>query len=136
MSAKSKKSSRKKTRDRAFATAVLAQARERVAHYQVIVWHEDGEWYGRGLELPHVFGDGPTPQACIDATREALTGAVALLIERGERPPTPARAGKRTTQVNVRLTAEEKALFEETARRKGFTGLSDFLRAAGLQETM
>jgi uncharacterized protein (DUF1778 family) len=38
-------------------------------------------------------------------------------------------------QVNVRVTAEEKALLEATARRKGYSGLSDFIRAAALEST-
>ena len=31
------------------------------------------------------------------------------------------------------MTAEEKALLETTAKRKGFTGLSDFVRAAAME---
>ena len=104
-----------------------------VRDYQIIVECEAGEWYGRGLELPHVYGDGPTPAACIDNTRQALAAAVACILEQGQVPPTPAKHGKRTTQVNVRLTAEEKAILESTARRKGFEGLSDFLRAAAME---
>jgi predicted RNase H-like HicB family nuclease len=104
-----------------------------VSDYQIIVECEDGHWYGRGLELPHVYGDGETAEQCIDSTREALAAAVAYLLEAGQVPPTPARHGKRTTQVNVRLTADEKAILENTARRKGFEGLSDFLRAAAME---
>jgi len=104
-----------------------------VSEYQIIVECEDGHWYGRGLELPHVYGDGPTAAACIDNTREALASAVAYVLEQGQAPPSPAKHGKRTTQVNVRLTAEEKAILEGTARRKGFEGLSDFLRAAAME---
>ena len=55
------------------------------------------------------------------------------MLEEGERPPSPSRAGTRTTQVNVRLTAEEKVLLEATARRKGYSGLSDFIRAAAIE---
>ena len=54
------------------------------------------------------------------------------LLERGQRPPAPARQGTRTQQVNVRLTAEEKAVLEATAKNQGFKGLSDLLRAAAL----
>jgi predicted RNase H-like HicB family nuclease len=128
MSAKSKCSSVK----RPFAPAVLNRARALAAEYQVILAHEEGHWYGRGLELPLVFGDGPTPQACIDDVREALTGAVGYLLERGKRPPSPAKLKKRTTQVNIRLTADEKALLEGIARGRGFAGLSDFIRDAAL----
>lgn len=141
MCAKSRKSSTKKgTRnsrkvDRPFAAAVLAQAREAAAKYQIIVQSEDGEWYGRGLEMPHVFGDGPTAEKCVDNTREALTAAVAYLLESGQRIPLAAESGRRNEQVNVRLTAEEKLLLEASAKRKGFSGLSDFIRAVAVEAT-
>jgi predicted RNase H-like HicB family nuclease len=130
MSDKSKKYS--KAVDRPFAPKVLAEAQKIAEQYQLILSHEDDAWYGRGLELPHVLGDGRTSAECISGTREALVGAVAYLLEQGQRPPTPAREGTRTEQVNVRLTAEEKVVLETTARRKGFKGLSDFIRAAAL----
>lgn len=119
--------------DRPFAAGILAEARKIAGGYQIIVESEEGHWYGRGLEMPHVFGDGATPTACLQNTREALTAAVAYLVEQGRVPPSPAKEKKRTTQVNVRLTAEEKAILESTARRKGFEGLSDFLRAAAFE---
>lgn len=121
--------------DSPFARDVLAKAREAAAKFQIVLQLEDGEWYGRGLEMPHVFGDGPTPEACVENTREALTAAVALLIERGQRVPAPATTGRRSEQVNVRLTAEEKLLLEASAKRKGFSGLSDFIRAAAVEAT-
>lgn len=131
MSVKSKKSV--KGIDRPFAREVLTRAREVVAQYQVILSREDEHWYGRGLELPHVFGDGATPAKCIADTEEALVGAVALMLEEGEKPPVPAREGTRSQQVNIRLTVEEKQLLEREARRKGFTGVSDFVRTAALE---
>ena len=118
--------------DRPFAAQLLKDAGRIAADYQVILNCQDGHWYGRGLELPRVFGDGKTADECIQDTQEALRGAVAFMLEQGQRPPTPAREGTRTQQVNVRLTAEEKAVLETTAKRKGFKGLSDFLRAAAL----
>ena len=118
---------------RPFAADVFAQATSVVGGYQIIVSHEAGHWYGHGLEMPHVFGDGSTPEACIADTQQALTVAIAYLLEQGQSPPAPASSGKRTQQVNVRLTAEEKAVLEGTARRKGFEGLSDFMRAAALE---
>ncbi len=130
MSAKLKKSAA--AIDRPFGVNVLKEARKIAAEYQVILHCEEGHWYGRGLELPHVFGDGVTADACIAETRLALCGAVACMIERGQRPPSPAREGTRTQQVNVRLTAEEKAVLEAAAKNQGFKGLSDFLRAAAL----
>lgn len=119
--------------NRPFPRKAIEAARRLAASYQIIVESKEGNWYGRGLEMPHVFGDGASPAACIEKTREALTAAVAYLLEQGRTPPAPAKERKRTAQVNVRLTAEEKAILESTARRKGFEGLSDYLRAAALE---
>ena len=130
MSAKSSKSRR--AVDRPFAQAVLARAAEIAAAYQIILQFEDGEYYGRGLEMPLVMNDGPTPDACVRATRESLTSAVATLLEKGEVPPAPASDAKRSEQVNVRLTVEEKLLLDEAARHRGFKGLGDFVRTTVL----
>ena len=62
---------------RPFAPEVLKRAKQIVGDYQIVLTSEDGEWYGRGLELPQVFGDGLTPEACIESTREELEAAVA-----------------------------------------------------------
>ena len=58
MSAKSKNTA--KAIDRPFDPAILAKARKIAEQYQVIVAFEDGHWYGRGLELPGIHGDGKT----------------------------------------------------------------------------
>jgi predicted RNase H-like HicB family nuclease len=131
MSVKSKKSAR--AIDRPIDAGVMAKAKMIAQEYQVILACEDGHWYGRGLELPNIHGDGKTISRCVENTRDAFCGWVAYLIEEGRRPPTPASEGARTMQVNVRLTAEEKALLEVTAKRKGFSGLSDFVRAAAME---
>jgi predicted RNase H-like HicB family nuclease len=131
MSVKSKESAG--AIDRPFSAEVLNQAAEIAERHQIILSREEGRWYGRGLELPNVFGDGRTVTQCIADSREALRGAVACMLEEGQKPPTPAQEGVRTQQVNVRLTAEEKAHLETTAKRKGFKGLSDFIRAAALE---
>ncbi|MCE9555589.1 MAG: hypothetical protein K8T91_19750 [Planctomycetes bacterium] len=111
----------------------MGNARQIAEQYQVILGLDAGHWYGRGLELPDVMADGRTADGCARAVREALTGAVAYLLERGDRPPTPARSGNRSQQVNVRLTTEEKLLLEQAARRKGFVGLSDFIRTVAVE---
>lgn len=115
-----------------FAPTVWKTATKTASEYQIILSCEEGEWYGRGLELPNVFGDGETADECVKSTREALTAAVAFLLETGKTPPAPAQQGLRTQQVNVRLTAEEKALLESRAHNRGFTGLSDFIRAVAI----
>jgi len=118
-----------------FDKGVLEAARQVAEAYDIVLRREDGEWYGHALEYPEAMGDGKTPTACIKATQRALVAAVATMIEGGDTPPAPARQGVRNEQVNVRLTPEEKALLETSARQKGFRGLSDFMRAGALAFT-
>ena len=77
-----------------------------------------------------------TPEKCYRAAEDALMVAVATMIECGQRPPQPASAGRRTEQVNVRLTAEEKLLFANAAMSLGFKGVSDFIRNTALNSVL
>jgi len=121
---------------RPFDPDTVAVARTLAERYQVVLWHEDGDWYGRGLELPGIMADGPTPDACVRELREALVYAVATLMEIGEPVPSPASAsdGRRTEQVNLRLTAAERVDLEAVARAAGFPTVSDFVRAAAVEK--
>ncbi|MBN2211087.1 MAG: hypothetical protein JW709_06790 [Sedimentisphaerales bacterium] len=125
-------SSKSKKLDKPFDAKILAKARKIAAQYEVIMSFEDGHWYGKGVELPTVFGDGETPNECIDSTREALAAAVAYLLESQRPSPLPAGKGNRTEQVNVRLTAEEKVILTALAKSKGYRGLGDYIRASAL----
>ena len=118
--------------DRPFDPAILRRAREIAKNYQVIIEQGDGEYYGRGLELPNAHEDARTPDKCIQKTREMFVTVVATMLEEGEIPPPPASEGKRTEQVNVRLSVDEKLILESSARRYGFSGLSDYIRALAL----
>lgn len=132
MSARSKSSS--KALNRPFDRALLKRAADIAAKYQIILEFEDGAYFGRGLEMPYVMGDGKTPDECVSATREALTIAAASMLEEGKVPPAPASSNKRTEQINVRLTPEERLLLEELARNRGFRGISDFVRNVSLSQ--
>lgn len=135
MSVRSRKSSR--AIDRPFDAGILKRAREIVGRYRLIL-EEDPEvgFLGRSIELPGVMADGPTPEKCVKEVREALAGVVATMLEAGESPPIPASEERRTDQVNIRLTSEEKLLLEEAARRKGFRGVSDYVRTVTLQDLL
>jgi len=124
---------RSKAIDRPFAREILRKARIIAESYQIVLHQEDGEYYGRSVELPNVMNDGATPDQCVKATRDILTTAIAYMLESGQVPPPAATEQKRTEQINVRVTAEEKLILEEAARSKGFRGLSDFVRSASLQ---
>ncbi len=117
-----------------FEPTILGSAK-RIAHaYDLVLRFEDGEWYGHALEYPEAMGDGKTERACVRATRQALTVAIATMLEAGQTPPSSARQGHRSAQVNVRLTPEEKAVLESKAKARGFRGLSDFIRTTALAE--
>src|SRR5689334_4274436 len=130
MSGKPKKSRRRI--DAPFAPDVLRRARILADRYQIVVSMENGEYYGRGLELPYVMDDGATPQECVTNTRQALVATVATMLEQGQTPPSPASDEKRDQQINIRLSTMEKAALEEAARQAGYSGVSEFVRAAAL----
>jgi predicted RNase H-like HicB family nuclease len=136
MSVRSKKSSKGSAIGRPFDPQIMRRARRIAEKYQVILQFEDGEWYGRGLELPNAFGDGKTPDACVKMTREAFAAVVATMIEDGHKPPLPASDALRDQQVNVRLTTEEKARLEESSQQAGFRGVSDYVRFRALDPRM
>jgi predicted RNase H-like HicB family nuclease len=111
---------------------VLKRAREIASRYQVVIQQEGDEYVGRGLELPNAFEDGRSADECVKKTREMFVTVVAAMIEAGEVPPPSASEGKRTEQVNVRLSAEEKLVLEASARRHGHSGLAEYIRSAAL----
>jgi predicted RNase H-like HicB family nuclease len=118
-----------------FRPAILQKAREIAHGYKLTIEKSDRLGYiGSSVELPTVFADGDTPQKCYEATQEALSVAVAAMLETGQTPPQPAAFMKRTTQVNVRLTHEEKAVI--AAAKAGFKGLADFIRTTVLDRAL
>ena len=98
MSVASKKSS--KPIDRPFAPALLRKARAVAESYQIILHQEDGEYYGRSVELPNVMNDGPTPDKCVEATRDILTTAIAYA--RSPPYPSPPSTDKKRTEQSTR----------------------------------
>lgn len=121
--------------DRAFEVAVLKRAREVTLGYRLVIQPAEGLGFiGRSVELPGVMAGGKTHEQCVKAVVMATETAVAALLEMGETPPAPASARKRTEQINIRLTSEEKLLLEEESERKGFRGVSDFVRATVLSQ--
>jgi predicted RNase H-like HicB family nuclease len=119
--------------DRPFDKTVWSRAQRVAAGYGFLIQpHPEVGYFARGFEMPNVFADGSTPQACVAAIREALEVATATMLEMGETPPPPANDAVRQEQINIRVSAEEKLLMEEAARRKGFRGVSDFVRTTTL----
>jgi|SRR4051794_15953772 predicted RNase H-like HicB family nuclease len=119
---------------RPFDPKVWEQARRLASRYALILEPEAGVGYvGSAVELPNVFADGPTAEACVQETITALTGVVARMLETGKAPPTPtADAEQRDVQLNIRVSAREKLLIEKNAKAKGFRGVSDYLRTVAV----
>ena len=141
MSISSKSSSKNKSKaeeiSAPFKKPVLNKARTIVDDYRITLEKNDRLGFiGSSLELPTVFADAKTPDDCYKAAREALSVAVATMIERGQKPPEPVSAHKRTFQVNVRLTAEEKILLSNAACNSGFRGISDFVRRTAINHIL
>jgi predicted RNase H-like HicB family nuclease len=120
-----------------FGAATLQKAREIAYGYKLTIERSDRLSYiGSSVELPTVFADGATPEKCYEATQEALSVAIAAMLEAGQAPPQSAAFMKRTTQVNVRLTHEEKAMIASAATKAGFKGLADFIRTTVLDRAL
>jgi predicted RNase H-like HicB family nuclease len=120
-----------------FRPPILQKAREIARDYKLTIEKSERLGYlGSSVELPTVFADGDTPEKCYEATQEALSVAVAAMLEAGQTPPQPAAFMKRTTQVNVRLTHEERAMIAAAAAKAGFKGLADFIRSTVLDRAL
>jgi predicted RNase H-like HicB family nuclease len=119
------------------SATVLHKAKKIADEYCITIEkNERLGFIGSSVEMPTVFADAKTPEDCYKATQEALMVAVAVMLERGQRPPQPSSAGIRTEQVNVRLTAEEKLLITNAAANLGFKGISDFLRNLAIDRVL
>lgn len=142
MSKKSNNSSKKKRvrRDaltKPFDKKTLTKAKKIAKTYSIVLNPNPRLGFiGKSIELPMVFADSKTEEQCCKNTREALTVAVASMIECGQTPPSPASEKKRALQMNIRLTAEEKERLTRASRNLGFTGVSDFVRYAALKESI
>ena len=85
---------------RRLSRRALARAKPIAARYRIVLWREDGEWYGEGIEEPGARGDGKTVTQCVRNVREALAAVVASHMEDGEPVVEPIvdqerRAGRR-----------------------------------------
>ncbi len=133
------KSSAKKRRkgERTFDPATLRRAHRMVVRYRLIVEPEpDGGYLGRLTELPGVMADGSTQIECLRSLLFAAETMVASMLEDGLTPPEPANAARRREQINIRLTSEERALLAGASERRGYKGVSEFVRSAALRECL
>jgi len=128
-----RRSKRRAALDRPFDPKIWAQAERIGARYRLLLEPDEPSGFvARAMEMPTVFERGRTADASVEALRVALTVAIATMLEGGESPPPSSLSEVRRDQVNVRLSREEKLVLEAAARRGGYRGLSDFLRAVGL----
>ena len=112
-----------------FDTKILIKAKKITEKYEIILTQDDGEWYGNSIEMPNIFGDGKTPKECKKNTKEAITTVIAYLLEQKEIIPTPTNKEKRTEQINISLTYEEKNNLSAKASSHGYKNIADYIRA-------
>ena len=116
-----------------FDEAIMKRAKKIAAQYKILIEpSKELGFMGSSVEMPNVFAHGKTPALCVQSTQTALAVGVATMLENGLKPPLPASAERRTTQVNVRLSSMEKYTLTEAARQRGFKGIGDFMRNAAL----
>ncbi|MHC4394672.1 MAG: type II toxin-antitoxin system HicB family antitoxin [Planctomycetota bacterium] len=112
----------------------MRDAEKIAADYRIILERSNKLGFiGNSVELPTVYADGKTTDECYKATQKALVIAIATIIECGQRPPRSSVSKKRDTQVNFRLTADERLLLSCEATNLGFKGISDFMRTVALK---
>ena len=115
--------------DRPFDPAILKRARELADKYRIVLETDPHVGYlASALELPNVLADGANPNAAVAAARDALTSAVAYLIESGQTPPLPADEQVRNKQINIRLTETEQRLLKEAAKAHNCSDMSEYVR--------
>lgn len=123
----------RKAIDRPFERRVWDHASAIARTYRLIIEHESDGFRGRVLEMPTVFMFGGTPNECLEETIQALTTVLATMLEEGTTPPTGGQQ-RRSQQINIRLTPEEKLLLEDKVRRTGFRNVSDYMRHLAIVE--
>ncbi len=120
-------------KDGPFDRKLFERAGDLASRYRIVLKPETRSGFlGTVLEIPTVFSTGASPDECVRKVRDALTVAVASLMEAGVRPPQPVSEGQRQEQMNIRLDPEEKLLLKEAASQRGFRSVSDYVRAIAL----
>ena len=118
-----------------FDPILQAQARELADRYHIILEAASrGGYLGKALEMPTVISRGLTADACMSATRAALTVAIASLLEAGVAPPEPFSERRRAEQMNIRLDALEKMVLKQAAAKQGFRNISEYVRVVALRD--
>jgi len=115
-----------------FSPTILEKARALANEYRILLAPvEGGGFAGHCVEVPTVWAKGRTADECVEATLRRASMVVAYLLEQGR--PVPRAAKKRTEQVNIRLSGEEKVLLKAAAQDEGLNSLSDFVRRLALE---
>lgn len=78
------------------------------------------------------MADGKDVVSCATAIKFALETAVAAMLADGKSPPSTMGTRRRTEQINIRLTPDEKDRLAEESAHRGFKGVSDFMRSVAL----
>ena len=110
----------------------LRRARSIAKRYQVILTTENGEFAGRGVEIPNARGRGHIAQECVRNTQKAMAAVVVGYLRKNRLPPISLSQTERTHKVKIRITGVEHMLLEARAHQDGYAGVEEYLRATAL----
>lgn len=119
---------------------LIARAEAAARDYRIVLDATDsGGFIGSVAEMPGVMAEGRSAEECVEFTRRALVIGIMALLRRGH-TPVPSlkqrrREGelRREDQLNLRLSADEKRMLEQAARKQGFRSVSEFVRTRALE---
>ena len=115
--------------EQAFSPETLEQARTAAAGYGMVIRKTPAGFKGSAPEFKGLFVRArPTLAECEQAVMDALVVHIADLLTEGHTLPTPGRR----SQLNIRISPEEKATLERAAAMLG-ESVSEFMRRAALE---
>jgi len=118
----------KGVRSGAYSDAIFQKAVELARSYHIVVRESaTGGFIANCAELPVSIHRDQAEDA-LKAARHAAEVGIATILEDGEEPPAPIEFHRRTEQVNVRMSVEDKRLIQKACEAKGISSLSEFFR--------
>jgi predicted RNase H-like HicB family nuclease len=104
----------------------------RAGRYTYIICPDDDDGFlGHAIELPAVFGEGSTIEACAAATEASVRAALHDMADRGEALP-DAGADAADGRIELLLSQAEVDAFRAAAARLQIGNVTDFVRSAAM----
>jgi len=113
--------------------SISSKAKKIAKNYKITIEQNkessNSGFIGSSVELPSISVKSTTVEKCYIDTKKALNVAILKILESNRKPQGRNRTDKRTKQVNIRFTLDEKALLNSFASNIGLKdNLSTLLR--------